>query len=103
MVSSTDARLLTAAVAGVLAIAFAAPVQAAPLPQDPGCVTPDGAPCPAPPPGCVQDNGMPCTASLPDLNAACARNRGRPRRRVWRIGITPLNKTRTCRERHARS
>jgi hypothetical protein len=70
MVSITDARLLTAAAAAVLAIAFAAPVQAAPLPQDPGCVTPDGAPCPAPPPGCVQDNGMPCTASLPDLNAA---------------------------------
>ena len=74
MVWITDARLLNAAAAAVLAIAFAAPVQAAPLPQDPGCVTPDGAPCPAPPPGCVQDNGMPCTASLLDLNAACARN-----------------------------
>jgi hypothetical protein len=36
MVSITDARLLTAAAAAVLAIAFAAP-----LPQDPGCVTPD--------------------------------------------------------------
>jgi hypothetical protein len=41
MVSITDARLLTAAAAAVLAIAFAAPVQAAPLPQDPGCVTLD--------------------------------------------------------------
>jgi hypothetical protein len=65
MVSITDARLLTAAAAAVLAIAFAAPVQAAPLPQDPGCVTPDGAPCPAPPPGCVQGGIQSCACGSP--------------------------------------
>jgi hypothetical protein len=49
----------------------AAPAYAAP---DPGCVRPDGAPCPPMPPGCVQDNGMPCSPAPQDLAAACARN-----------------------------
>jgi|GEM_PF-7047878 len=58
-------------IAAISVIGFAAPVPAAPLPDDPVCATPDGSPCAPPPPGCVQvDNSLPCSSSLPDINAA---------------------------------
>ncbi|WP_319448481.1 MULTISPECIES: hypothetical protein [unclassified Mycobacterium] len=66
-------RLLCGAAVIALGMSFTSAIPAYAVP-DPGCVRPDGTPCPPLPPGCVQDNGLPCSPAPQDLAAACARN-----------------------------